>query len=170
MPPNIRKSSRIRSSLYKASSTNTRPTRRVDVKVSWVDIVRGPTTNGKPSVRGLVERQHPDFKIMDTQTISGVLNKVRARLMDKYPVLADGFVMQLEYYSRRANDPMSFKTFKVQIKPSMGRNTKLSSLMPRGQRFDFITLYIGSIKGATKRIVAKENPGISYLHSNVFRL
>jgi hypothetical protein len=149
MPPKIRKSSRIRSSTYKASSINTRPTRRVDVRVSWVG-------SRRPYV--YYERQYPDFRVMDTQTISGVLNKVRTRLMDKYPVLADGFVMQLNYYSRRANYPNVFDPFKVQIKPSMGRNTKLSSLMPRGQRFDYITLYIKSVKGKIGH------------HPNVFRL
>lgn len=167
-----RKSRRIRSSMYKASSINTRPTRRVDVRVSWVDkdFLGEKNARGNPRYHYSYHyRQHPNFKIMDTQTISGVLNKVRTRLRGKFPVLADGFVMQMNYYSRRADDPNEFDEFKVQIKPSMGRNTKLSSLMPRGQRFDRITLYIHSVKGATKRIVDMDNPGISYRPSNVFR-
>jgi hypothetical protein len=166
MPPNIRKSSRIRSSTYKASSINTRPTRRVDVRVAWIDSYK----TGRHYQYAYYGRLNPVFKVMDTQTIGGVLNKVRTKLMDEYPVLADGFVMQLNYYSRNATYPDEFDTpLKVQIKPSMGRNTKLSSLMPRGQRFDSITLYIYTVKGATKKIVDKENPGISYRASNVFR-
>lgn len=168
MPPNTRKSARIRSSTYKQSSIN-RPARRVNVKVHWIDENNLPL-QVRRGYEGYYTREYPEFTILDTQTISGILNKIRARLMGRYPMLEHGFVMQINYYS--PPPPGSWKmyeTTKVQIKPSMGRNTKLSSLMPRGHRFELIELIIHSVKGVTKKIMDRSNPGISYRPSNVFR-
>jgi len=113
-----------------------------------------------------------EFNVMDTQTIGAILEKIRTKLVEKYPVLVNGFVMQMHYYSPiadrlRGND--KYDITKVQIKPSMARGVKLSTLMPRGRYFSYATLYINSVKGATLKNMDKENPGISYRPGDVFR-
>jgi len=116
-------------------------------------------------------RLRAEFNVMDTQTIGGVLDKIRTTLVEKYPVLVHGFVVQMEYYSRVAGSDM-YDTTKVQIKPSMGRSVKLSTLMPRGRHFWFASLHIKAVTGATRatrKIMDKENPGISYRPADVFR-
>ena len=161
MPTGIRKSKRIRSSAYSAPSVNVRPSKRVEVRVSVLE----KHSRSRIMYYG---RLNGEFNVMDTQTIGAILEKIRTKLLEKYPVLVNGFVMQMQYYSPIAGSDM-YDTTKVQIKPSMARGVKLSTLMPRGRNFSYASLYINSVKGATLKNMDRENPGISYRPGDVFR-
>ena len=161
MPPNVRRSNRIRSPVYRKKSINTGPSRRVQVEVSWLEKRRNEN-------HGYYGRYGPDFTVLDSQTIGNVLDKIRKKLIEEYPVLVHGFVLQLNYHSRRTNYTDSFDTTIVQITPTMSRNVKLSSLRPRGHRFEYIDLRVLSVKGSTKKITDRLNPGVSYRPSDVF--
>ena len=171
MPTGIRKSNRIRSPAYRKPSVNVRRSRRVDVRVH---VLRQPRYYNKTNLPHYVGELAPQFKVMDTQTIGAILEKIRKNipgkgisLLEKYPELVHGFVIQMVYI-RRDDEGTPVDLTNVQIKPSMPRGVKLSTLMPHNRHYSHVVLDIRSVKGAPKNM-GKVNPGISYRPEDVFR-
>ncbi len=173
MPTRIRKSNRIRSPAYRKPSVNVRRSRRVDVRVHV--LAKSPHYN-KTNYHYQGELA-PQFKVMDTQTIGAILEKIRKNipgkgisLLEKYPELLHGFVIQMVYI-RRDDEGTPVDLTNVQIKPSMPRGVKLSTLMPHNRHYSHVVLDIRSVKGAPKNMdkVNTFTPGISYRPEDVFR-